>query len=53
MGKLVAIETYDRFTKLQEASGISDRSLTFILDTGQLYTHGLFFNVVSFGTSTN
>lgn len=53
MGKLVAIQTYDQFELMYNQSQISERSLNFILDTGQLYTHGLFFNISSFGTETN
>ena len=53
MGKLTAIETYARFETLWEGSQISDTSLTFILDTGQLYTHGFFLNSVSYGTEAS
>jgi hypothetical protein len=32
---------------------INRNSLTFILDTGQLYTHGIFLNSVAYGTEAN
>ena len=53
MGKLTAIKTYARFQSLREANEISETSLNFILDTGQLYTHGIFLNSVLFGTVTS
>lgn len=53
MGKLTAIQTYDRFSKLWAQNKINDRSLNFILDTGQLYTHGIFLNSVAYGTEAN
>ena len=53
MGKLTAVETYAAFETLWEGSKISDTSLTFILDTGQLYTHGFFLNSVSYGTEAS
>lgn len=53
MGKFTAIQTYDRFQRLWEQNKISDRSLNFILDTGQLYTHGIFLNSVAYGTEAN
>lgn len=52
MGKFTAIQTYDRFTKLKNANKIDEHSLNFILDTGQLYTHGIFLNNVAWGTET-
>lgn len=53
MGKLVAIETFERFQLLQNDNQIQDTSLIFILDTGQFYTHGILFNSVSYGAINN
>lgn len=53
MSKLVAIKTYERFRRLREEDKISDSSLNFILDTGQLYTHGFFLNSVVYGIENN
>ena len=53
MGKLVTIATKARFDALREASNISETSLNFILETGQLYTHNIFINGASFGTATS
>lgn len=50
MGKLVSIETFERFETLWNANKIDQRSLTFILDTGQLYTHGIFISGATYGT---
>ena len=53
MGKLVTIATKARFDALREASNISETSLNFILETGQLYTHNIFINGASFGTEAS
>lgn len=53
MGKLVTIATKARFNALREASSISETSLNFILETGQLYTHNIFINGAQFGTATS
>ena len=53
MGKFTAIQTYDRFQRLWEQDKVDNRSLNFILDTGQLYTHGIFLNSVAYGTEAN
>lgn len=53
MGKLVAIQTFERFQSIWENNGINEHSLVFILDTGQLYTHGIFINSAAFGTVSN
>lgn len=53
MSKLVGIKTYERFRRLWENNDINEFSLNFILDTGQLYTHGIFINSAVFGTAAN
>ena len=53
MSKLVGIKTYERFRSLWENNNINEFSLNFILDTGQLYTHGIFINSAVFGTAAN
>lgn len=53
MGKLVSIATFERFRSLWESDLVDDHSLNFILDTGQLYTHGVFINSAAFGTAAN
>ena len=53
MGKFTAIQTYSRFQSLWNENKINRNSLTFILDTGQLYTHGIFLNSVAYGTEAN
>lgn len=53
MSKLVGIKTYERFRSLWENDAIDDFSLNFIIDTGQLYTHGIFINGAVFGTAAN
>lgn len=53
MGKLVAIETFARFSALWDEHKISNLSLYFIQDTGQLYAHGIWLNSVTFGAEAN
>ena len=53
MSKFVGIKTYERFRNLWENNEINEFSLNFILDTGQLYTHGIFINGAVFGTVAN
>lgn len=53
MGKFTAIQTYSRFQSLWNENKISRNSLTFILETGQLYTHGIFLNSVAYGAEAN
>lgn len=53
MSKFVGIKTYERFRSLWENNDIDEFSLNFILDTGQLYTHGVFINSAVFGTAAN
>ena len=53
MSKLVGIRTYERFRSLWEDNAIDEFSLNFIIDTGQLYTHGIFINGAVFGTAAN
>lgn len=53
MGKFTAIQTYSRFQSLWDENKIDRNSLTFILDTGQLYTHGIYLNSVAYGTEVN
>ena len=53
MSKLVGIRTYERFRSLWENNDIDEFSLNFIIDTGQLYTHGIFINGAVFGTAAN
>lgn len=53
MSKFVGIKTYERFRSLWENNAIDEFSLNFILDTGQLYTHGIFINSAVFGTAAN
>lgn len=53
MGKFFAIQTFERFESLRESNNINDYALNFILDTGQLYTHGIFINGAAFGNATN
>lgn len=53
MSKLVGIKTYERFRSLWENDAIDDFSINFIIDTGQLYTHGIFINGAVFGTAAN
>ena len=53
MSKLVGIKTYERFRSLWEDDAIDEFSLNFIIDTGQLYTHGIFINGAVFGTAAN
>ena len=52
MSKLTSIATYSVFNRLWEDNQINDSSLIFILDTGQLYTHGMFINGAIFGSAT-
>lgn len=53
MGKLVAIKTYEEFGKLLQRDAIDNYALNYILDTKQLYTHGIFINGATFGTKTS
>lgn len=53
MSKFVGIKTYERFRSLWENDAIDEFSLNFIIDTGQLYTHGIFINGAVFGTAAN
>lgn len=53
MSKLVGFKTYERFRSMWESQEINEFSLNFILDTGQLYTHGIFINSAVFGTPAN
>lgn len=53
MGKFTAIETYERFESLWNNNAIDSHSLNFILDTGQLFTQGIFLNSVVYGTEAN
>ena len=53
MSKFVGIKTYERFRSLWENNNIDEFSLNFILDTGQIYTHGVFINGAVFGTAAN
>lgn len=53
MGKFTAIQTYSRFESLWEQNKIDNYSLNFIIETGQLYTHGIYINSAAYGTEAN
>lgn len=53
MGKLTSIKTYDVFLSRYNLNQIDEKSVTFILETGQIYTHGIFINGASFGTEAS
>ena len=53
MGKLTAIKTKSVFQSLLNDSKISEQAIHFILDTGQIYTHGIYINGAAYGTEAN
>lgn len=53
MGKLTAIKTKSIFQSLLNNSKISEQAIHFILDTGQIYTHGIYINGAAYGTEAN
>jgi hypothetical protein len=53
MGKLVAFRNHTRFENELNNNNINEYALNFIIDTGQLYTHGIYLNAVTFGADTN
>lgn len=53
MSKLVSIKTYEVFKSLWDNNNINELSLNFIVDTQQLYTHGMFINSATFGTENS
>ena len=53
MSKLVSIKTYEVFKSLWDNDNINELSLNFIVDTQQLYTHGMFINSATFGTESS
>lgn len=53
MGKLTAIRTYSVFQSRYNLNQIDEKNLTFILETGQLYTHGIFINGATYGTEAS
>lgn len=53
MGKLTAIKTKSIFQSLLNDSSIDEQSIHFILDTGQIYTHGTYINGAAYGTEAN
>ena len=53
MGKFTAIQTSSIFESLWEQNKIDNYSLNFIIETGQLYTHGIYINSAAYGTEAN
>lgn len=53
MGKFTAIQTSSIFASLWEQNKIDNYSLNFIIETGQLYTHGIYINSAAYGTEAN
>lgn len=53
MGKLTAIQTQSVFDGLWNQSKIDEHSVTFILDSGRIYTHGIYINGAVYGTEAN
>ena len=53
MGKLTAIKTKSIFQSLLNSSSINEHNIHFILDTGQIYTHGIYINGAAYGTEVN
>lgn len=50
---LTAIQTKSIFTSLLEQGKISPTQVVFIIDTNQIYTHGMYINSAVFGTASN
>ena len=53
MSKLVGFKTKQSFDSFWEQNLIDQYSLNFIINTGQIYTHGVFINGAAFGTVAN
>lgn len=53
MGKFTAIAKYQVFENLWNSNKVDQKAINFILDTGQIYTHGIFINSAAYGAATD
>lgn len=53
MGRLTAFKTREVFDSMLEQNLIPSTAMVFIIDTGQIYTHGIFINGATYGTEVS